>query len=119
MQDRYGTTYRIYCGYEAPVLRPIKSQSLSAEHDAREFIIRPRRLDHAFRLKILRAVDGLTANSDISLAYSQRDLAKVAWGWQRKIHFYRLSPCAYDFGNTSNNHYPVIRPGPYTAKRTG
>lgn len=69
VQDRYGTTYRIYCGYEAPVLGPIKPQRLSAEHDAHEFIIRLR-LDHAFYLNILRAVDGLTVNSNISLAYS-------------------------------------------------
>ncbi len=116
VQDRYGTTYRIYCGYEAPVLGPTKPQNLSAEHDAHEFIIRLR-LDHAFCLKILRVVDGLTANSDISLAYSQRDLARVSWGWQRRIRFYRLDPFAYDFDNTSNNHYPVIRPAHDTASR--
>jgi hypothetical protein len=62
-------------------------------------------------------VDGLTTNSDISLAYSQRDLAKVSWGWQRRIRFYRLDPFAYDFNNTRKNHYPVIRPAQDTAPR--
>jgi len=51
VQDRYGTTYRIYCGYEAPVLGPIRPQHLSTEHDAHEFIIRLR-LDHAFCLNL-------------------------------------------------------------------
>jgi len=116
VQGRYSTTYRIYCEYEALVLGPSKPQNLSAEHDAHEFIIRLR-LDHAFCLKILRAVDGLTANSDISLAYSQRDLARVSWGWQCIIRFYRLDPFAYDFDNTRNNHYPVIQPAHDTASQ--
>ena len=116
VQGRYSITYRIYCGYEAPVLGSIPPQDLSNEHDAHEFIIRLR-LDHAFCLKILHAVGGLTVNSNISLAYSQRDLASVSWGWQRRIRFYQLDPFAYDFNNTRNNHYPVIRPAQDTASR--
>jgi len=122
VQDHYGSPYRIYCGYEAPVLGPIKllgpikPRDLSNEHDAHEFIIRLR-LDHAFCLKILQAVGGLMANSDISLAYGQRDLARVSWGWCRQICFYQLDPFACDFGNIRNNHYPVIRPAHDTASR--
>jgi len=116
VQDHYNTTYRIYCGYETPILGPIEPQHLSNEHDAHEFIINLR-LDHAFCLTILQAVGGPMVNSDISLAYSQRNLASVSWGWHRQIRFYRLDPFAYDFGNTRNNHYPTIRPAHDTAPR--
>jgi len=54
-------------------------------------------------------VNGLTPNSDISLDYAQRDLARVAWGQRHRLRFYKLDPFAYDFHNTDNNHYPVIR----------
>jgi len=116
VQGRYSSIYRIYCGYEAPVPGPIKPQNLSNEHDAHAFIIRLK-LDHAFCLTILRAVDGLTVNSGISLAYSRRDLARLSWGWHRRIRFYPLDPFAYDFITPRNNHYPVIRPAQDTAPR--
>jgi len=108
VQWHYGTTYRIHRGYETPVLGPIEPQLLSTEHDARSFI-RKLRLEHADYLNLLREVGGLTPNSDISLDYAQRDLARVAWGRHRRIRFYKLDSFAYDFNNTDNNHYPAIR----------
>jgi len=108
VQWHYGTTYRIHRGYETPVLGPIEPQLLSTEHDARSFI-RKLRLEHADYLNLLHEVDGLTPNSDISLDYAQRDLARVAWGRHRRIRFYKLDSFAYDFNNTDNNHYPAIR----------
>jgi len=76
VQGHYSTTYRIYCGYEAPVLGPIKPQDLSSENEAHGFIIRLR-LDHAFCSRILRAVDGLTVNSDISARPCQNIMGMV------------------------------------------
>ncbi|MCF6258056.1 MAG: hypothetical protein L3K25_17455 [Gammaproteobacteria bacterium] len=58
---------------------------------------------------------GLTVNSDISLTYSQQDLARLSWGRHRRLRFYPLDPFAYDFNNTRNNHYPVIRSAQDTA----
>jgi len=101
VQGIYGELYRLYRWHERPILGPIQPENLSDKCTASRFV-RRLRMEHADWLNVLREMDAITANSDISLDHSQRDVINLVM--RGRLIAYSLG--SLDVHNMGD--YPII-----------
>ena len=101
VQGIYGQLYRLYRWYERPILGSIQPERLSDQWAASEFV-RRLRMEHADWLQVLHDMDAITANSQRSLYYSQKDVTNLVL--QERLIAYSLGHLGvYNMGD-----YPII-----------
>jgi len=101
VQGIYGELYRLYRWHERPILGPIQPENLSDKCTASRFV-RRLSMEHADWLKVLCEMDAITANSDISLDHSQRDVINLVM--RGRLIAYSLG--SLDVHNMGD--YPII-----------